>query len=200
MPAFSFVMLASDSTSSRITTPSMDTSPCWRALGVGCWCIGVAGAAAGGVLAPRATLVVDAGAALARHSQRPGSLPLARAAGGARFRRITRSRDIRSCAVLINRCRFAAVPLDDIERLALWCREHTPAYGAVHRTARAQDLPALVAAEPGVQPVGQPLPCRGPGGLVRPIPGPRRFPRHAGRVRAGLPGRPPRIRGTVSTR
>jgi hypothetical protein len=27
---------------------------------------------------------------------------------------------------LINRCRFAAVPVDDIERLALWCREHTP--------------------------------------------------------------------------
>ena len=28
---------------------------------------------------------------------------------------------------LINRCRFAAVPMDDIERLGLWCREHTPA-------------------------------------------------------------------------
>jgi hypothetical protein len=28
--------------------------------------------------------------------------------------------------VLINRCRFTAVPLDDIERLAVWCREHTP--------------------------------------------------------------------------
>ena len=27
---------------------------------------------------------------------------------------------------LINRCRFAAVPADDIERLALWCRDHTP--------------------------------------------------------------------------
>jgi hypothetical protein len=27
---------------------------------------------------------------------------------------------------LINRCRFAAVPLDDIERLGLWCRDHTP--------------------------------------------------------------------------
>ena len=25
------------------------------------------------------------------------------------------------------RCRFAAVPIDDIERLAVWCREHTPA-------------------------------------------------------------------------
>ncbi len=31
---------------------------------------------------------------------------------------------------LIDRCRFVPVPLDDIERLALWCREHTP------RTAR----------------------------------------------------------------
>jgi hypothetical protein len=30
---------------------------------------------------------------------------------------------------LIDRCRFVPVPLDDIERLALWCREHT------HRTA-----------------------------------------------------------------
>ena len=30
-------------------------------------------------------------------------------------------------AGLIERCRFAAVPTDDIERLALWCREHTPA-------------------------------------------------------------------------
>jgi hypothetical protein len=28
---------------------------------------------------------------------------------------------------LIARCRFAAVPGDDIERLAVWCREHTPA-------------------------------------------------------------------------
>jgi hypothetical protein len=27
---------------------------------------------------------------------------------------------------LINRCRFAAVPADDVERLGLWCREHTP--------------------------------------------------------------------------
>ena len=27
---------------------------------------------------------------------------------------------------LISRCRFAAVPADDIERLALWCRAHTP--------------------------------------------------------------------------
>jgi hypothetical protein len=27
---------------------------------------------------------------------------------------------------LITRCRFTAVPIDDIERLALWCREHTP--------------------------------------------------------------------------
>jgi hypothetical protein len=28
---------------------------------------------------------------------------------------------------LINHCRFAAVPADDVERLALWCRDHTPA-------------------------------------------------------------------------
>jgi hypothetical protein len=28
---------------------------------------------------------------------------------------------------LISRCRFAAVPVDDIERLAVWCRDHTPA-------------------------------------------------------------------------
>ena len=27
---------------------------------------------------------------------------------------------------LIARCRFAAAPIDDIERLAAWCREHTP--------------------------------------------------------------------------
>ena len=27
---------------------------------------------------------------------------------------------------LISRCRFAAVPADDIERLGLWCRDHTP--------------------------------------------------------------------------
>ena len=27
---------------------------------------------------------------------------------------------------LIDRCRFVPVPQDDIERLALWCREHTP--------------------------------------------------------------------------
>jgi hypothetical protein len=28
---------------------------------------------------------------------------------------------------LVARCRFTPVPIDDIERLALWCREHTPA-------------------------------------------------------------------------
>jgi len=28
---------------------------------------------------------------------------------------------------LIGRCRFVAVPADDVERLALWCRDHTPA-------------------------------------------------------------------------
>jgi hypothetical protein len=27
---------------------------------------------------------------------------------------------------LISRCRFAAVPADDIERLGVWCRDHTP--------------------------------------------------------------------------
>ena len=27
---------------------------------------------------------------------------------------------------LVDRCRFYPVPLDDIERLAVWCREHTP--------------------------------------------------------------------------
>jgi hypothetical protein len=27
---------------------------------------------------------------------------------------------------LVARCRFAAVPADDIERLAVWCRDHTP--------------------------------------------------------------------------
>lgn len=27
---------------------------------------------------------------------------------------------------LIDRCRFLPIPVDDIERLALWCREHTP--------------------------------------------------------------------------
>ena len=27
---------------------------------------------------------------------------------------------------LVARCRFASVPIDDIERLALWCRQHTP--------------------------------------------------------------------------
>ncbi|WP_406697078.1 DUF6798 domain-containing protein [Singulisphaera sp. Ch08] len=27
---------------------------------------------------------------------------------------------------LVDRCRFAAVPVDDIERLAVWCRDHTP--------------------------------------------------------------------------
>jgi hypothetical protein len=30
-------------------------------------------------------------------------------------------------AALVNRCRFAAVPTDDVERLAVWCRAHTPA-------------------------------------------------------------------------
>lgn len=27
---------------------------------------------------------------------------------------------------LLARCRFAATPIDDVERLAVWCREHTP--------------------------------------------------------------------------
>jgi hypothetical protein len=42
----------------------------------------------------------------------PGAYPMARHA-------LIRS--------LIDRCRLVAVPLDDLERLALWCREHTPA-------------------------------------------------------------------------
>ena len=61
---------------------------------------------------------------------------------------------------LISRCRFVAVPADDVERLALWCREHTPRVGAVHRAARPQDVPPLVAAKPGVQPRREPLPRR----------------------------------------
>jgi hypothetical protein len=28
---------------------------------------------------------------------------------------------------LVDRCRFLPVPLDDVERLAVWCRDHTPA-------------------------------------------------------------------------
>jgi hypothetical protein len=28
---------------------------------------------------------------------------------------------------LVARCRFAATPIDDIERLAVWCQQHTPA-------------------------------------------------------------------------
>jgi len=30
-------------------------------------------------------------------------------------------------ATLLNRCRFTEVPVDDVERLALWCQENTPA-------------------------------------------------------------------------
>jgi hypothetical protein len=30
-------------------------------------------------------------------------------------------------AVLVGRCRFAEVPTDDLERLAIWCRDQTPA-------------------------------------------------------------------------
>ncbi|MBX6315764.1 MAG: hypothetical protein IRY99_23040, partial [Isosphaeraceae bacterium] len=40
------------------------------------------------------------------------------ASGGRRLEPITRP--------LIAHCRFAAVPIDDVERLAAWCREHTP--------------------------------------------------------------------------
>ncbi|HEX8199566.1 MAG TPA: DUF6798 domain-containing protein, partial [Isosphaeraceae bacterium] len=32
----------------------------------------------------------------------------------------------RVAEALIGRCRFGEVPLDDVERLALWCRAHTP--------------------------------------------------------------------------
>ncbi len=28
---------------------------------------------------------------------------------------------------MVERCRFAEVPTDDLERLAVWCRDHTPA-------------------------------------------------------------------------
>ena len=59
------------------------------------------------------------------------------------------------------RCRFAEVPPDDVERLAVWCRTHPPARCPVHRAARSEDVPALVAPEPGVQPGGEPLPRRG---------------------------------------
>ncbi len=50
--------------------------------------------------------------------------------------------------------------------------------GPVHRTARSQDVSALVAAEPGVQSGRQPLPRGRSGRLVRAISGSCRFPRH----------------------
>jgi hypothetical protein len=37
--------------------------------------------------------------------------------------RLSRHSLVRS---LVSRCRFALVPTDDVERLALWCRDHTP--------------------------------------------------------------------------
>jgi hypothetical protein len=46
------------------------------------------------------------------------------AAGLARDPRWARNSVVRG---LVNRCRFVATPADDIERLAVWCRENTPA-------------------------------------------------------------------------
>ena len=43
-----------------------------------------------------------------------------------RSHQITPRRGSRSCERLVDRCRIAPMPLDDIERLALWCRDHTP--------------------------------------------------------------------------
>ena len=97
---------------------------------------------------------------------------------------------------LIDRCRFYPMPVDDIERLALWCRDHTPT------TARFIGPPGpktFGSGRDGAWPstARQPLSRRGTGRLVRPVPGPCGFPRPAGGIRAGLPRRPPRVRGAL---
>ena len=74
-----------------------------------------------------------------------------------------------------------------------------PRHGPVHRPARSQDLPALVAPQPGVQPGGEPLPCRRTGRLGRPVPRPRRLRRLLRCARPGLSARPPRPRGSLSS-
>ena len=87
---------------------------------------------------------------------------------------------------LINRCRFIAVPGDDIERLAVWCREHTP------RTARFIGPPGPKTfrlwsrRSVAFNRAASPYHAAGSGRLVRPLPGPRGFPRLPGRVRASL--------------
>ena len=78
-------------------------------------------------------------------------------------------------------------------------RPHAP-LGAVHRAPRPEDVPALVAAQPGVQPGGEPLPRRGPRRLVGPVPRPRRLRRHVVGLRPRLPGGSPRPGTALSTR
>ncbi len=58
---------------------------------------------------------------------------------------------------LISRCRFAAVPADDIERLGPVVPRSHASNSPVHRSSRPEDISALVAAEPRLQSGGQPL-------------------------------------------
>lgn len=56
------------------------------------------------------------------------SLPLAAIVAGT-FPQDSPLAESRTVRGLLARCRFAATPINDIERLAVWCREHTPESG-----------------------------------------------------------------------
>ena len=75
-------------------------------------------------------------------------------------------------------------------------RAHT-VWSTFYRSARSQDLSALVTTQPGVQSRGQPVSSRGPRGLVPSVSRSRGRPRTAGRVRPRLPGGPAPIRSSL---
>ena len=102
-------------------------------------------------------------------------------------------------AGLIERCRFAAVPTDDMERLALWCREHTPATARFigppgPKTFRLWSLRSLA-----FNRAASPYHAEGLADWAA------RFRDHVGfegsvdRPRPGLPARPPRPRASLSS-
>ena len=98
---------------------------------------------------------------------------------------------------LIDRCRFLPVPVDDIERLALWCREHTPGTARFIGPPGPKTFRLWARRSVAFNRAASPVSRRGPGGLVRPISGSRQLPCNAGGIRARLSGAPTSIRSAV---
>ena len=98
---------------------------------------------------------------------------------------------------LVNRCRFYPMPLDDIERLALWCRENTPESARFIGPPGPKTFRLWSRRSLAFNRSGSPYHGAGLADWYARFADHVDFRAHAGGVRAGLPGPPPRVRGTV---